>query len=133
MSLPKLEVPTFTLTLQSTKEKITYRPFLVKEEKILLMALESNDGNEIFTAVQNIITACIMEGKVNVSALPTFDLEYLFLKIRSKSVGETSDISIPCTKCEAQNKHTIKLDDVELNLPKEVIEARNYQYNLLKN
>ena len=118
MSLPKIDVPTYTAKLESTQELITYRPFLVKEEKILLMALESENGDDMLKAVQEIITACILEGKVNVKELPTFDLEYIFLKIRSKSIGEISTLAIPCEECENKNQVDINLDQIELKISK---------------
>ena len=89
--------PDKTVTQQSTGEEITYRPFSVREEKILLIALESEESESILTAIQQIIENCIIQGNVNISELPLFDLENIFLNIRSKSVGETSTISVPCT------------------------------------
>ena len=86
MALPKLNTPTYELEVPSTDEKIKYRPFLVKEEKILLMAMESKDNAQIINAVKDIVTSCTFE-KVNVSKKPRFDMEYIFLQIRSKSVG----------------------------------------------
>ena len=119
MSLPKLEVPTYTIKLESIKDTVTYRPFLVKEEKILLMALEGGDGEDILKAVQSILTTCIMESKINIPSLPTFDLEYLFLNIRAKSVGEMSTVSIPCPECETQKQHDIPLEKIKLKTNKE--------------
>ena len=116
MPLPKLEVPQYNLTLFSTKEDIVYRPFLVKEEKILLMALEGEDSDNILAAIRQIIENCIIQGNVNISELPLFDLENLFLNIRAKSVGETSTISVPCTSetCEASTPHDINLEEIKI-------------------
>ena len=109
MPLPKLEVPQYNLTLFSTKEDIVYRPFLVKEEKILLIALEGEDSDNILAAIRQIIENCIIKGNVNVPDLPLFDLENLFLNIRSKSIGETSTINVPCISepCEEYTQHEV--------------------------
>ena len=94
MSLPKLEVPTYTIKLESIKDTVTYRPFLVKEEKILLMALEGGDGEDILKAVQSILTTCIMESKINIPSLPTFDLEYQYTsKICRGNVNSINSLS----------------------------------------
>ena len=95
MSLPILETATYELTLPSIDKKIKYRPFLVKEEKVLMMAMESGNQSEIKTALKNIVQACTF-GEINASLLPTFDLEYVFLQIRSKSIGEVAKIKILC-------------------------------------
>ena len=95
MALPKLNTPTYELEVPSTDEKIKYRPFLVKEEKILLMAMESKDNTQIIQAVKDIVSSCTFE-KVDVSSLPMFDMEYIFLNIRAKSVGEISKLKILC-------------------------------------
>ena len=95
MALPKLNTPTYELEMPSTDEKIKYRPFLVKEEKILMMALETKDNAQIINAVKDIVTECTFN-KVNIENIPMFDTEYIFLQIRSKSVGEVSKIKILC-------------------------------------
>tara|TARA_B100000925_G_scaffold136838_1_gene102395 strand:- start:1241 stop:1972 length:732 start_codon:yes stop_codon:yes gene_type:complete len=95
MSLPILETATYELTLPSIDQKIKYRPFLVKEEKVLMMAMESGNQSEIKTALKNIVQACTF-GEINASLLPTFDLEYVFLQIRSKSIGEIAKIKVLC-------------------------------------
>ena len=87
MPLPKIATPTYELELPSTGKTIQYRPFLVKEEKLLVLALESEDIKEITTAIKNVIKACIKTRGIKVENLPTFDIEYLFLNIRGKSVG----------------------------------------------
>ena len=94
MPLPKIATPTYELVLPSTKKTIKYRPFLVKEEKLLVLALETEDQKEITTAVKSVITNCISTRGVKVENLPTFDIEYLFLNIRGKSVGESVDVNI---------------------------------------
>ena len=93
MALPKINTPTYELVIPSTDEKIKYRPFLVKEEKILMMALESKENSQIIASVKEIVKTCTFE-KVDISKLPMFDMEYIFLQIRSKSVGEVSQIRV---------------------------------------
>ena len=88
MPLPKINTPIYELTLPSTGKKIRYRPFLVKEEKVLIIALESEDTKQITNAIKNVISNCILSRGVKVENLSTFDIEYLFLNIRGKSVGE---------------------------------------------
>tara|TARA_Y100000593_G_scaffold83356_1_gene156993 strand:- start:33 stop:752 length:720 start_codon:yes stop_codon:yes gene_type:complete len=138
MPLPKIATPTYELELPSTGKTIQYRPFLVKEEKLLVLALESEDTKEITTAIKTVIKACIKTRGVKVETLPTFDIEYLFLNIRGKSVGEDLDVNIICPddkvtevkvnislddiKCVKDENHTnkIKLDDnlmMELKYP----------------
>ncbi len=95
MPLPKLVAPTYELELPSTGEKIKYRPFLVKEEKILLLAMESEDEKQMTSAVKTILKNCILS-KIKVEDLATFDIEYLFLNIRAKSVGEEIELNVPC-------------------------------------
>ena len=95
MALPKLTTPTYELEIPSTDEKISYRPFLVKEEKILLMAMESGKSEDIINSVKTIVSECTFN-KLNVETLPMFDVEYLFLNVRAKSVGEISKIKILC-------------------------------------
>ena len=95
MALPKLNTPTYELEMPSTDEKIQFRPFLVKEEKILMIAMESGKNADIVNAVKEIVSACTFD-KIDISNIPMFDVEYIFLKIRSKSVGETSKLKILC-------------------------------------
>ena len=109
MALPKLITPTYELEIPSTDEKIKYRPFLVKEEKILTMAMESKAAADITQAVKDIVNECTFN-KVNISNMPMFDVEYIFLQIRSKSVGEISNLKLLCP----DDKKTYA--DVELNL-----------------
>tara|TARA_B100000214_G_C23825868_1_gene561856 strand:- start:122 stop:859 length:738 start_codon:yes stop_codon:yes gene_type:complete len=95
MALPKIEVPTYELTLPSRDEKIGYRPFTVKEEKILMIASESENQNEIYNAITKMINACTFD-KLDSAKLPLFDIEYIFLQIRSKSVGEIAKFRVVC-------------------------------------
>ena len=94
MPLPKIATPTYELELPSTKQKIKFRPFLVKEEKLLVLALESEDTKHITTAIKTVIKNCISTRGIKVEELPTFDIEFLFLNIRGKSVGEEVEVSI---------------------------------------
>ena len=96
MPLPKINTPTYELSLPSNGKKIKYRPFLVREEKILIMALETENQKQITDAVVQILDACIMTRGVKIQTLATFDIEYIFLNVRSKSVGETINVNIIC-------------------------------------
>ena len=109
MALPKLNTPSYELEIPSTDEKIQYRPFLVKEEKILLIALESGKNEDIINAMKEIVSECTFN-KLDISVLPMFDIEYIFLNIRAKSVGEVSKLKI---KCPDDNK---TMADVEIDL-----------------
>ena len=96
MPLPQISAPTYELTIPSSKRKIRYRPFLVKEEKILVIAMESNDIGDIARAVKQVLGQCILTKGTKIDKLSTFDIEYLFLNVRGKSVGETVDIKVTC-------------------------------------
>jgi hypothetical protein len=96
MPLPTISTPTYELEIPSTGDLIEYRPFLVKEEKLLVIALESEDTKQITSAIKNVIRNCVLTKNVKVEKLPTFDIEYLFLNIRGKSVGEELDVNIIC-------------------------------------
>ena len=115
MPLPKISTPIYELELPSTGKKIKYRPFLVREEKILVMALETEDMKQITNAVVQILSDCILTKNFNVSELATFDIEYLFLNVRSKSVGETVEISITCPDDnETQVKVEVDIDSIKV-------------------
>ena len=115
MPLPKINTPTYDLTLPSTGKKIKYRPFLVREEKILIMAMESEDMSEITNSIVQILTDCILTENVKVETLSTFDIEYLFLNVRARSVGETVDINITCPDDEeTQVEMTIDIDAIKI-------------------
>ena len=96
MPLPQIATPTYELVLPSTGKKIKYRPFLVKEEKILILALESEDQKQITDAVKSTLKSCISTRGIKIDELPTFDIEYIFLNIRGKSVGESVDLIVTC-------------------------------------
>ena len=115
MPLPKISTPTHELVLPSTGKKIKYRPFLVREEKILILALESQDTKQITNAIKSTLKSCILTRGIKVEELPTFDIEYIFLNIRGKSVGESVDVVITCpddneTKVESQ----IFIDEIQV-------------------
>ena len=115
MPLPKIATPTYELELPSTGATIKYRPFLVKEEKVLVIALESEDNKQITTAIKSVLKNCILSKGIKVEDLPTFDIEYLFLNIRGKSVGEDLEVNIICPDDEkTQVPVTIALDEIEV-------------------
>ena len=125
MALPKLTTPTYELEVPSTDEKIKYRPFLVKEEKILMMALETKDNAQIVNAVKDIVNECTFN-KINISTMPMFDTEYIFLQIRSKSVGEVSKLKLLCP----DDKKTYA--DVELDLNEVKVQVEDDHTNKIE-
>ncbi len=115
MPLPKIATPTYELELPSTQKKVRYRPFLVKEEKVLLIALESEDTKEITNAIRAVIKSCVLTKGIKVETLPTFDIEYLFLNIRGKSVGETIEVNLICPDDGiTEVKKNIPIDDIKI-------------------
>lgn len=115
MPLPKIATPSYELKLPSTGKSISYRPFLVKEEKLLVLALESENTKEISTAIKNVIKNCIQTRGIKVETLPTFDIEYLFLNIRGKSVGEEIELNIICPDDEQTYVPVkISIDEIEV-------------------
>ena len=115
MPLPKIATPTYELVLPSTDETIQFRPFLVKEEKLLVLALESEDNKQITTAIKSVLKNCVLTKGIKVEQLPTFDIEFLFLNIRGKSVGEELEVNIMCPDDEkTQVTVDINLDDIEV-------------------
>ena len=114
MALPKLNTPTYELVLPSSEEKIKFRPFLVKEEKILMIAMESNDNSQIIEAVKTIVSECTFN-EVKVAEIPMFDVEYLFLNIRAKSVGEVSQIRLLCQD-DGKTYANVEVDLTEVNV-----------------
>ena len=122
MALPKIDVPIYELTVPSTDEKIKYRPFLVKEEKLLLIAMESGENSDILRAVKDIVDACTFN-KMKIGNMPMFDVEYIFLQIRAKAVGEVSTLRVLCiddmktyAKVEVDlNEIQVQVDDVHTN------------------
>ena len=126
MPLPKINTPTYDLTLPSTGKKIKYRPFLVREEKILIMALETEDTQQISNAVVQILDECILTKGVNVTKLATFDIEYLFLNVRSKSVGESVEVNVICPD---DNKTSVQ---VEIDIDSIKIQKTKGHKNIIK-
>ena len=117
MTLPIINTPTYELEVPSTKEKLTYRPFLVKEEKILLTAMETGGENDMVNALKQIITNCLHK-EIDLDSLATFDLEYIFLNLRSKSIGEIATVNVTCPDDnETQVPVEIPLDDIEVTFP----------------
>jgi hypothetical protein len=115
MPLPKINTPTYELELPSTGKKIKYRPFLVREEKILIMALESEDTKQISDAIKTVLSDCVMSRGVKVNDLSTFDIEYLFLNVRAKSVGETVEVNVTCPDDgETQVATEIFIDEIKV-------------------
>ena len=120
MPLPTIETPTYELKLPSSNKKIKYRPFLVKEEKILILALESKNQNDITNAVTDVLKKCILTRGVKVDDLPTFDIEYLFLNIRAKSIGEDIKLTVTCPDDgETKVPVTIYVDEIKVIKPKD--------------
>jgi hypothetical protein len=115
MALPKFnnEQYIYELTVPSTKEKVKYRPFLVKEQKTLLIAFESQDPKQLFNAMINNLESCV--SNIDTKKLATFDVDYMFTQVRSKSVGETSKVSGKCSECEHINEVTINLNDISVD------------------
>ena len=115
MPLPTIVTPSYELNLPSTGKKIKYRPFLVKEEKILILAIESNSIKDISRAIKDVLKSCILTKGVKIDELPTFDIEYLFLNIRSRSIGESIDLVITCPDDnETKVNKQIYIDEIEV-------------------
>ena len=115
MPLPKIATPTYELELPSTRQSIKYRQFLVKEEKVLVIALESEDTKQITNAIKAVLKNCVLTKGVKVETLPTFDIEFLFLNIRGKSVGEEIEVNIVCPDDEQTNVPvSIDLDSIQV-------------------
>ena len=116
MALPKLDIPTFTLELPSTQEEIKYRPFLVKEQKTLMILQESENKKDIMDGMISLVDGCTF-GVLNVAQMPVFDFEYIFLKIRCKSVGETAELNVLCPDDEQTRVPvTINLDEIDVQV-----------------
>jgi len=125
MKLPKIESPVYEAKLLSDNKKIKFRPFLVKEEKYLLIASESEDETQIANAIENLLKNCVLDEDVKVENLPFFDVEYLFLKIREKSLGETLDVSIICPDTKKRFETQIDISNIK-------IEKSKNKYNEIK-
>ena len=120
MPLPTIATPTYELTLPSTGKKVKYRPFLVKEEKLLILALDSKDQLEITNSVKDVLKKCVLTRGIKIDDLPTFDIEYLFLNIRAKSVGEDINLVVTCPDDkETEVPVTIYVDEIEVIKSKE--------------
>jgi len=116
MALPKLDIPTYTLELPSTGEEVKYRPFLVKEQKTLMILQESDSKKDVYNVLKELVTSCTFDN-LNVSKMPLFDFEYIFLKIRCKSVGETTELSLLCPDdVETRVPVTINLDEIDVQI-----------------
>ena len=130
MALPKLnDLPSYSLTIPSSKRKVNFRPFLVKEQKILLMAMESQDNDQILKAISDTLKSCIDE-QISDAELATFDIEYLFTQIRSKSVGETTKLNLKCSKCETDNETIVNLSEISVELTQDTVIKLNDTYSL---
>jgi len=116
MALPKLDTPTYKLRVPSTGAEVSYRPYLVKEEKILMMAMESNDTEQMMRAVKDVIRSCTSDS-IDVNTLAMFDIEYIFTQLRAKSVGETSTIKVNCKSCDSSNEVDVNLEEVRVDVP----------------
>ena len=115
MPLPKINTPTYELVLPSSGKKVKYRPFLVREEKILIIALESEDMTQITSAIVDILNSCILTRGIKVEKMSTFDIEYLFLNVRGKSVGESVEVNIICPDDgETQVQTIIDIDSIKV-------------------
>ena len=118
MALPEIATPTYTLTIPSTKKKVKYRPFLVKEQKLLILAMENEDQEQILDAITNTIKSCLIT-KVDMTTLALFDIEYLFLQIRARSISEEIEMRVTCAD-DGETTVDVKfmVDDVKVNFPK---------------
>ena len=118
MALPEIATPTYTLTIPSTKKKVKYRPFLVKEQKLLILAMENEDQEQILDAITNTIKACLIT-KIDMATLALFDIEYLFLQIRARSISEEIEMRVTCGD-DGETTVDVKfmVDDVKVNFPK---------------
>ena len=132
MPLPKIATPTYELVLPSTDQTIQFRPFLVKEEKLLVLALESEDNKQITTAIKSVLKNCVLTKGIKVEQLPTFDIEFLFLNIRGKSVGEELEVNIVCPDDETtQVTVDINLDDIQVQKSEEHNKQIKLDQNLM--
>ena len=126
MPLPTITTPTYELSLPSTGKKIKYRPFLVKEEKILILALETRDQNQITNAVKDVLKKCVITRGIKIDDLPTFDIEYLFLNIRAKSIGEDINMIVTCPDDrKTEVDVTVYVDEIKVIKSKEHVKDIN--------
>ena len=118
MPLPEITVPHFDLVLPSSKKKIKFRPFIVKEEKLLIIALESRDPKQVTTAIKQVLSNCILTRGVKIDQLPSFDIEYLFLNIRAKAIGEAIELNVTCgDDGETKVPVTLYVDEIQVQYP----------------
>lgn len=117
MALPKIDTPIYELTIPSTKKKISYRPFLVKEQKLLLMAMEDADGNSQAAVIQQVIRNCVLDD-IDPRELPLYDIEYIFLQLRAKSIGEEVELTYTCPEDKNKIKFKVDLSKVKVNFDK---------------
>ena len=118
MALPKLnDTPKYSMTIPSMGETVKFRPFLVKEEKVLMLAMETEDQQQILNAIIETLSSCIQQ-EIDVNKLTTFDVEYMFVTLRGKSVGETIDLKMKCKSCQHENEYKLKIDDLKIHMPK---------------
>ena len=130
MALPKVTAPTYELELPSSGKKIKYRPFLVKEEKILLIALDSKDEKQITQALIDVLNACVIS-RVKIEDLPSFDLEYVFLKVRAASVGEEITLNVTCTDDnKTKVAHTININDDIISFSESNLLSPIYEFDI---
>jgi len=122
MPLPTLESTKYTTTIPSTGQEVEYRPFLVKEEKLLMIAQESEDETQILNAMKDIVSACTFN-EIKPDDCTLYDIEYLFLQLRIKSIGEASTLNLKCEKCEEYTEVSVDLSEIEVVFPKEKIES----------
>lgn len=117
MALPQLnDSPKYELTIPSTQQTVRFRPFLVKEEKVMLMAMESENQADILNTIVDTISACVVD-QIDSTRFTTFDVEYCFLQIRAKSVGETVTLNLNCEECDTPNEVKVKVDDIKVDVP----------------
>ena len=118
MPLPEITVPHFDLVLPSSKKKIKFRPFIVKEEKLLIIALESRDPKQVTTTIKQVLSNCILTRGVKIDQLPSFDIEYLFLNIRAKAIGEAIELNVTCgDDGETKVPVTLFVDEIQVQYP----------------
>ena len=125
MALPQVNSSKYSTKLPSTNETIEFRPYLVKEEKILMIAIESKDQKQMIRAMQDVIQACVYT-QIDVKKLTTFDIEWMFVQLRAKSVGEKVDLKLKCTACETVNDIVCDLEKVYVHKPKDVDNIINF-------
>lgn len=129
MGLPRAEFPTHVMVLPSTREKIKFRPYLVKEEKILLMATESQDESQMFEATKQVLKNCILEENFNIDEMTIFDMQYAFVQLRAKSVGEVADLKVICSHCQHPNDYKLDFNTINVVIPDDL----SFDINLTNN